>query len=139
MSAVFVLVLRVIMTASLYAFLVIALLVMWKNINQAAGDKNISQIPYIKLNLEDHSEKTITFNQLEIFLGRDAQNDFQIQDDRASSSHARIFFRNNQWFIEDLQSTNGTSINNEKISSATVLITEDLIKIGSTLIRVHLS
>lgn len=139
MSAVFVLVLRVIMTACLYTFLVIALLVMWKNINQAARDKNISQIPSIKLFLEGHPKKTITFNQLEIFLGRNAQNDFRIQDDRASSSHARIFFRNNQWFLEDLQSTNGTFINNEKISSATVLVTEDVIKIGSTRISMHLS
>ncbi len=139
MSAVFVLVLRVIMTASLYAFLVIALLIMWKNINQAARGKNISQIPSIKLFLEDYPKKTITYNQLEIFLGRDAQNDFRIRDNRASNSHARIFFRNNQWFLEDLQSTNGTFINNEKISYAAILITEDLIKIGSTRIRVHLS
>jgi len=139
MSAVFVLVLRVIMTASLYTFLVIALLVMWKNINQATRNKNISEIPPIKLCLEDHPNKAITFNQLEIFLGRDVQNDFQIRDDKASSNHARIFFRNNQWFLEDLQSTNGTSINNEKINSATVLITQDEIKIGGTRIVVHLS
>lgn len=135
MSAVLVLILRALMTISLYAFLLMALYIMWKSINQTVKEKNLGDIPPIQFELDDHPH-LITFNQLEIFIGRDPQNDFEIDDETVSGRHARIFYKNNQWFIEDLQSTNGTFLNGEKIVTTTILVPQDAVKIGSKLIKI---
>lgn len=59
-------------------------------------------------------------------VGRVEDNTFQIADGSVSSHHAEIFLRGNEIVIRDLNSTNGTYINNEKI-------TEMVLKPGQTL------
>ena len=59
-------------------------------------------------------------------VGRVEDNTFQIADSSVSSHHAEIILRGNEIVIKDLNSTNGTFINNEKIS-------EMLLKPGQTL------
>jgi len=51
----------------------------------------------------------------EYILGRFPTNDIVIPDPYVSRRHARIFYRNGKWFIEDLGSTNGTIVDNEDI------------------------
>jgi pSer/pThr/pTyr-binding forkhead associated (FHA) protein len=51
-------------------------------------------------------------------VGRVEDNTFQIADSSVSSHHAEILLRGNDIVIRDLNSTNGTFINNEKISEA---------------------
>jgi pSer/pThr/pTyr-binding forkhead associated (FHA) protein len=59
-------------------------------------------------------------------VGRVEDNTFQIADSSVSSHHAEIILRGNEIVIKDLNSTNGTFINNEKIS-------ETVLKSGQTL------
>ena len=77
-----------------------------------------------------------SFSQMEILIGRDPQNDLQLQDDTISARHARIFHSNNLWMVEDSQSTNGTFLNNEKILSPTALVEDDIIRCGKINISV---
>ena len=49
-------------------------------------------------------------------VGRVEDNTFQIADASVSSHHAEILLRGSDIVIRDLNSTNGTFINNEKIS-----------------------
>lgn len=51
-------------------------------------------------------------------IGRVDDNTFHIQDASVSSHHCEIHLRGPEVFIRDLNSTNGTFINNEKISEA---------------------
>ena len=51
-------------------------------------------------------------------VGRVEDNTFQIADGSVSSHHAEILLRGNDIVIRDLNSTNGTFINGEKISEA---------------------
>ena len=51
----------------------------------------------------------------EYILGRYPSNDIVIPDPYVSRRHARIFFKDGEWYIEDLDSTNGTIVNNEEI------------------------
>lgn len=51
-------------------------------------------------------------------VGRVEDNTFQISDSSVSSHHAEILLRGSDIVIRDLNSTNGTFINNEKISEA---------------------
>ena len=58
------------------------------------------------------------------------------QDIYTSTVHARLFRRNEQLWIEDLGSTNGTFVNSEQISQAVRLGKGDLLQIGSTVFEV---
>ncbi|MCD6301586.1 MAG: FHA domain-containing protein [Staphylothermus sp.] len=51
----------------------------------------------------------------EYILGRYPTNDIVLPDPYISRRHARIFFKDGEWYIEDLNSTNGTVLNNENI------------------------
>jgi len=58
------------------------------------------------------------------------------EDIYTSTLHARLFRRNDQLWVEDLGSTNGTFVNREQISTALRLGKGDLLQIGSTVFEV---
>jgi ABC-type multidrug transport system ATPase subunit len=66
----------------------------------------------------------------EIYIGRSESSDIQINQPMVSRNHARVFRRDGRYFIEDLNSTNGTYINNDKINSITEIAFNDKIFIG---------
>ncbi len=134
MSAIVVLVLRILMTASLYAFLVVALLFFLREMQHTIRQKENQRIPDIFLHIEGLPIRS--FSQMEILIGRDPQNDLQLQDDTISARHARIFHSNNLWMVEDSLSTNGTYLNNEKVLSPTALVEDDIIRCGKINFRV---
>ena len=51
-------------------------------------------------------------------VGRVADNTFEIPETSVSSHHAEILLRGNEVVVRDLDSTNGTYINGEKITEA---------------------
>ena len=59
-----------------------------------------------------------------------------VSDDHASSHHARFQFAHGVWYVEDLNSTNGTWLNNRRMFSAQRLKKGDKIRIGHTTIQV---
>lgn len=69
----------------------------------------------------------------EISIGRDQDMNVCISDDDfVSRKHARIVYEADNYSIEDLNSTNGTYVNREKISRKTRLCDGDIISIGHT-------
>ena len=58
------------------------------------------------------------------------------EDIYTSTLHARLFRRNDQLWVEDLGSTNGTYVNSEQIKQAVRLGKGDLLQIGSTVFEV---
>jgi hypothetical protein len=58
------------------------------------------------------------------------------EDIYTSTLHARLFRRNDQLWVEDLGSTNGTFVNSEQIKKAVRLGKGDLLQIGSTVFEV---
>lgn len=71
-------------------------------------------------------------------LGRSIANDIIIDDDYSSNEHARISWQENQWWLEDLASSNGTFINDLPINKATVITNGDLITVGETQFRAQI-
>lgn len=70
-------------------------------------------------------------------IGRDASCDISLSDTYASQQHARISNRNGSWVIEDLGSTNGTYLNQRKVTVPTALAPGDNIRIGKTVLEVR--
>ena len=55
-------------------------------------------------------------DQDEVIIGRDSDNDVQIDNVAVSREHAKIIRGPNSYLIEDLNSTNGTFVNGKKIN-----------------------
>jgi pSer/pThr/pTyr-binding forkhead associated (FHA) protein len=73
----------------------------------------------------------------ELTIGRSPGCGVSTPDDiYASTLHARLFRRNEQLWVEDLGSTNGTYVNAEKISQAMRLGRSDVLQVGSTVFEV---
>ena len=68
-------------------------------------------------------------------MGRSTDNDIQIADGQASRHHAEIRYDNGRHHIVDLNSTNGTLVNQNRITSAQPLSHGDIITIGATEFR----
>ncbi len=71
----------------------------------------------------------------ELTIGRNSENMVILEDKYVSSHHTKIFLRNNEYILEDLGSTNGTFINNQKVTSRVILGSGDKIKVGSAIFR----
>ena len=68
-------------------------------------------------------------------LGRADSNDFVLGDDYASSRHARLFRRGSEWFVEDLDSRNGTFVQGNRIDQPERVSVGTDIKMGRTIVR----
>ncbi|MEX1217405.1 MAG: FHA domain-containing protein [Acidimicrobiales bacterium] len=73
----------------------------------------------------------------ELSIGRAAGCQVTIDDTYASQIHARLFFRDNQWQIEDLGSTNGTWLNRHQVSGPMVVKPGDVVQIGNTVMEMQ--
>ena len=71
----------------------------------------------------------------DLTVGRAGDNDFQLGDDFASSRHARLFRRGSDWFVEDLDSRNGTFVNGVRIDQPERVTVGTDIKMGRTIVR----
>ena len=69
-------------------------------------------------------------------IGRKEGNTIKLTDQYASGNHAKIVAKNNEIIIEDLNSTNGVYINEEKVNVHSKLRANDKIRIGSATFKV---
>lgn len=71
-------------------------------------------------------------------LGRSLSNSVVIQDTFASAEHALLSLRNGRWWLQDLDSKNGTKLNGERLNAAAIVATGDEIGIGAVRLRIEL-
>jgi pSer/pThr/pTyr-binding forkhead associated (FHA) protein len=58
-------------------------------------------------------------------------------DDFSSAVHARIFVKDDKLLIEDLQSTNGTFVNEKEVVRPTSIERGDIVQVGNTIFEVY--
>ena len=90
----------------------------------------------IELKFKNKILKKLETEKPEITIGRSSSTDIQIDNLAVSKLHARIFHQRHQYTVEDLNSTNGTFLNGEKIVKA-VLNHNDLINIGKHSLKIY--
>jgi hypothetical protein len=84
----------------------------------------------------DHKGRTYDLDD-ELTVGRSPGCGVSMPDDVYTSTlHARLFRHNEQLWVEDLGSTNGTFVNSERITQASRLGKGDLLQVGSTVFEV---
>ena len=69
-----------------------------------------------------------------ITLGRSASNTVVLDDEFVSSHHARVYTdpATGKWAVEDLGSTNGTVVNQQRLNAPMILGTRIPVRIGAT-------
>ena len=138
MIATVVLALRVALAIALYTFLGWALYILMQELRQQGGRLSTQKKPGIRLlSTLNRRESQHPFNQPEILIGRDSHCDLSLMDEAMSAHHARVTFHHGQWWLEDLNSRNGTFLNREKLSTPAVIISGDQFKCGNTLFDVQ--
>ncbi|MFI1681648.1 MULTISPECIES: FHA domain-containing protein [unclassified Streptomyces] len=81
---------------------------------------------------------TVALQGQTITLGRAHDSTIVLDDDYASSRHARIYpDRDGQWIVEDLGSTNGTYLDRTRLTSPTPIPLGTAIRIGKTVIELR--
>jgi hypothetical protein len=75
--------------------------------------------------------------QQQITLGRANDATLVLNDDYASSRHARIFPQDGQWIVEDLGSTNGTYLDRQKVTRPMPVPPGVPIRIGKTVLELR--
>ena len=71
----------------------------------------------------------------EAVIGRASSNQIAIRNDQASRRHARIFWADKNWSIEDMGSRNGTFVNGKKIEQARPLADGDIVEVAGYAIQ----
>jgi hypothetical protein len=74
--------------------------------------------------------KSYPLEKVEAFIGRDVGNDITINDPEVSRRHARVFMQGANVVLEDLGSTNGTSVNGQRLFGPYVLHPGEIITFG---------
>jgi pSer/pThr/pTyr-binding forkhead associated (FHA) protein len=69
-------------------------------------------------------------NKSEIFIGRDIANDIVINDAEVSRKHTRLTLEGDRYKIEDLNSTNGTYIDGQRLIGPHLLAIGEIIMFG---------
>jgi len=139
MSGVIVLIFRILLAAALYAFLFWAVYTIYHDLRIQTELLQARKIPALTLAVTNTLEdQTTLFSIPEVIIGRSPACNYNIQNETVSSTHTRLSFHHDQWWVEDMHSTNGTFINDERISTPAVVMTGDDLRCGQVNIRIHI-
>lgn len=79
--------------------------------------------------------KRFNLKEPKLIIGRDKLADIQITDPNISRKHALVHRQGDSYYIADYGSRNGTYLNDQKIDHDMELKKEDMIKIGTTVMK----
>jgi len=72
-----------------------------------------------------------------ILIGRGNDAAIRLDDDYVSTRHARIAASGDQWYVEDLGSTNGTYLGTQRITQPTTIGLGAQVRIGKTILELR--
>lgn len=137
MTGIIVLAFRVFGIVCLYVFVGWAVLTIWRDLKLASSNLSRQQFPTLNITQADLDvQGGNDFRTSEVIIGRDEGCDYRIPDETISSRHTRLSYHHSQWWVEDLQSTNGTYLNDERIYTSTVVISGDDLRCGKVNLKI---
>lgn len=122
--------LRILLAVALYSFLGLTLWLIWMQLRLQAAKAVMPAFPELVLTADQVDRKVFRFNRSEVIIGRQPGCDLRLQDGTISARHTRLFYRQGQWWVEDLHSRNGTYLNDERLKAAIVVADGDGLRCG---------
>ena len=90
----------------------------------------------LELKFKDEILKKVEIDKPEIIIGRSSNADIQIDNLAVSKLHAKLIKENGHYLVEDLNSTNGTFLNDRKVPKA-ALKHSDIVTIGKHTLTIY--
>ncbi len=81
--------------------------------------------------------ETLPLSGETITLGRGGDSTIRLDDDYVSTRHARFVTNGEEWFIEDMGSTNGTYIGSTRVTRATAITPGTAVRLGKTIVELR--
>jgi pSer/pThr/pTyr-binding forkhead associated (FHA) protein len=81
--------------------------------------------------------ETLPLSGETITLGRGGDATIRLDDDYVSTRHARFVTNGEEWFIEDMGSTNGTYIGSTRVTRATAISAGTAVRLGKTVVELR--
>jgi pSer/pThr/pTyr-binding forkhead associated (FHA) protein len=142
--------LRVLAVGLLYAFLAVVVYVIWRDLRVAARGEAVDASPAGGVQasswLRVSANADLPLSVGDSFavtppatLGREEGNQIVLPDAWVSARHARIDLQDGEWCLTDLDSRNGTRLNDLSIARPTSLQDGDIIGIGRVELRFETS
>ena len=98
------------------------------------GKRGMSELRFVAP--PDHAGRAVPLDG-EIVIGRAAGCTIRIDDTFASQSHARVWKGESGWMVEDLGSTNGTFLNQQRLTGPARAKKGDRIQVGQTVLELR--
>ncbi|MDO5669928.1 MAG: DUF3662 and FHA domain-containing protein [Corynebacterium sp.] len=111
-----------------------------KSMNQQDVPTELTEMPQdpvVTLLLQDGSSRTFMVNEGSNIIGRSNDADFRLPDTGVSRQHAEITWDGQDAVLVDLQSTNGTTVNDTPVENW-LLADGDVITVGHSHIEVRI-
>ncbi len=147
------LVLRLFAVAVLYAFLIIVVYVIWRDLGTAARGGHQSPdmstladeivAPAGRLRVVSGGESPLQLGEVidlraHTTLGRAPDNHIVVLDTFVSSYHAQLERRDGEWWLTDLDSRNGTFLNGVPITKSVPLADGDIVGVGQVELKLEI-
>lgn len=141
----------------LWAFVVFAIMVLRRDLRQPADARPVSARPQraprqpkpkaargskvkgtkLVVTEGELAGTVIPLDVNQVTIGRAPDSTIVIDDDYASSRHARIYPSEGTWVVEDLGSTNGTWLDRSRITAPTVLPVGVPLRVGRSTLQLQ--
>lgn len=132
MNAILALILRVLLLLLTYIFVGWIGYAIYKDLRSRRLGRSELSAPTITLSgIADWESVEKQFMKKEIILGRDPDSDLNIPDETISLRHCKLTYHHKQWWAYDLNSTNGSFLNDHPIDSAVIITTSDVLRLGN--------
>ncbi len=135
MSGVVFLALRAALVLCLYTFLAWAFYTIWTDLRRQGEVLAVHKVPALTLIRQD-GNRAYHFSKPEVHIGRDPSCDCTLEDKTVSIQHAHLSYHHNQWWLEDMGSTNGTFLNQAPVSAPMVVTLGDKIRCGQVWLEI---
>jgi hypothetical protein len=137
MSGPILLLLRLMLVIALYSFLGWALLTLWRDLKRQGELLSSRQAPALTLLRRAGADfESLHFTIPDVSIGRAPTSDLALEDKTVSATHARLSFHHGQWWVEDLNSRNGTFLNDEPVSQPLVITSGDELRCGQVALTI---
>ncbi len=125
-----VLVLRLLLTVTLYLFLGMAFYLLWRDLQRGEGERRGAPSAYLQWGESPPMRlRPVTA------IGRARDNTIVLDDPFVSAHHALVLWRDGCWWVEDLESHNGTYLNDERLEHPAKLHSGDRLRMGESVLR----
>ena len=81
--------------------------------------------------------QSVPLSDKPILLGRGTDAAIRLDDDYVSTRHARFATNGEQWFVEDLGSTNGTYLGSQRVTTPIPLPADTPVRLGKTVVELR--